>query len=134
MHVNEQGKQPVQPHVFWIAVLGVTLVLGGVGLYQMQTGHIPSVPRWLSAVAVMCLWTKFLLEARRHGREACSLRGIIFLLGFTLLMGSDLVPHLGRATEWAKNAGALMMVGGMLPEWFGFGKRMPPKPSSPGLT
>lgn len=70
MRVSNLGRQEVRPLDFWVAVVGVMLLLGGMGVYSMQSGHASAVPRWLTAGVLMLVWARALWDVARQGRNA----------------------------------------------------------------
>ncbi len=128
MRISDQGRQQVRPRDFWLTVIVVIALMGGVGLYFMQTGRLPAAPPWSVAAFLLFLWAIFLYRLLRYGRGIYSPMQVLAHLGCTLLLGSDLVPPLVQAVSWLKNLGALLIGLSMLSEWVDFKKRPSPAP------
>ena len=122
MRVSHLGRQEVRPLDFWVAVVGVVFLLGGMGVYFMQSGHVPGIPRWLTAGGLVLVWGRALWDLVSQGRKAFPPFRAVLLVGFSLFLSGDLVPSLGRAS-WVKDAGSLLLTLGLLWPWIEFGRR-----------
>ena len=133
MRISEQGRAQVRPRDFWLIVLSVTLVLGGAGVYEMQTGHLPAASSGMAKVYhgfeisfLLVLWGAVLFRSVRKPRRVYRLTDLACLVGCTLVFGSDLISGPGRAAGWVKNTGMLLILLDILPYFVTFGKRRPP--------
>lgn len=151
MQISEYGRAPVPPPSAWIAIVTVTLLLGGMGLYEIQTGHLPTAPPWmtipyhgLAGGILLFLWVSFLvgfLPTPRNvdpsrSRRIYSPTKFISILGPTLFLGGILLSSLGRASVWMQNAGLLVMFLHTMSDFITFGKRRSPimPPDTPSQT
>jgi len=132
MHLSEEGRAQVRPRDFWIAILVVTLVLGTIGLFDIQTGHMPTTSPWMATayhgfeiVFLLFVWTAFGVRSMRKPRVVYSSKEMVNLVGCTLLFGSDLIPHLGHGADWGKNLGLLLIAVSSFSNLVTFGKRGP---------
>ena len=110
MRISEFGRQQAHPRSFWIAVLSAVLLLGGAGLYEVRTGRVPEFPSWLSALVVAFVWLSFMIGLVRYGRKSVAPAAGLFLLGYTLFVGSDLVLHAAHSASVIKDIGAVVLV------------------------
>lgn len=140
MRISEHGKAWVRPLDAWITVIFVTLLLGGLGFYEIQNGHLPTPAPWMEAPyhgvaagVLLFLWASFLVGFLPNSRNTDpSRRNRIYaptrflsILGPTLFLGCALLPSLGRATAWIQNAGILLMFLTTMSDFVTFGKRRP---------
>lgn len=137
MRVSEFGKLEVRPRDFWGSVGAVTLLLGAMGVYLIQTGKLPLAPpfsHWLWAGLLLFIWGSALFGFLRYGRRAFPLWRVAGILGYSLFVGSHFVPRLGRVASWMDGVGSLLMMGGILWPYLEFGKRRPSSPPADAPT
>jgi hypothetical protein len=123
MHIREEYTQPVRPRDFWIAVGVTAVLLGGIGVFTVNGGDLPEVPRWVGASTLMMVWSALGVGLLRFGRRAVSAQYLLVLAGCTLLFGGDVFPQMGHAAPWAKGVGSLLMGMNALVTFIGFGKK-----------
>ena len=93
MHINDHGKQRISRNATWIAVIFVVLLLGGMGVAFMSTGHVPSAPRWVWIAELPLVIGGSLFRLWRDGGKASSRAQWLFPIGFTLLALSNIFPN-----------------------------------------
>jgi hypothetical protein len=129
MRLSRYSQTPVAPRDFWTCVLVATLVLGGLGIYSMQSAngfHFPHLPL-LWAGLLLCLWLVFLAgiaKQWRMGRLARdSWQSVAALFVYTLFISDKLAPHPAQWLHWTSNVGALLMGILMILPYVDFSKR-----------
>jgi uncharacterized membrane protein YhaH (DUF805 family) len=129
MRLSRYAQTPVAPRDFWIAVLVIALVLGGVGIYTTQSANgfrFPHVPL-LWAGLLLCVWlvTVAALAVRwRRGRLARdSWQAPATLLAYTLFVSDKLTPHSAQWLSCTSTIGAIMIGVMMLLPYIDFGRK-----------
>jgi hypothetical protein len=76
MRISEEAKAHVHPRDFWLVVGIVTLVLGGAGLYFIQTGHMPTMAGWMITTYhgfevsfLLFIWAMFIYRSIGRSRR-----------------------------------------------------------------
>ena len=96
MRVSNLGRKQVRPLHFLVALtFALVLLTGIIGVPLMQIGHVPAIPRWMTAAVLAFAWGASVWAVARQGRAALRLQRVALLVGMTLFFGSDLVPSLG---------------------------------------
>lgn len=134
MKIREEAKQPISPLNFWVAVLLVVLLLGGMGLVFMRTGKVPSISRLAWGLPLLLIWGSNIVAFFRHGRRAFSRVQIVTQIGYTLLAGGHLMPHQTWLAICLENFGAFLLVFNVFFMWVDFSqhkKSAPPDPVTP---
>lgn len=124
MQVKEEWKQPVAPKDFYGAVLMVIALLGGMGIYLMQTGHVPQFsPKWEAAYLLVVLAVAFRMMVK-YGWRWLTLARVGIFLGYGLLVSSRFVSPALLLKAVFGDAGTLLMMIGFAATLFDFKKKL----------
>jgi len=123
IRLSRQAISTVRPRDFWIAVAAVVFLLGGMGIYFMQTGKVPDFSPWLFGATCLMGWILALIDLVRYGKPAFRWQRLALLTGFTLYAVGDIWHHHSPFIVWAGKLGMLYIVLSSLTFFFDFGKQ-----------
>ena len=129
MRLSKQATTPVPRRDFWIAVAAAAVLVCGIGLYTTEIQKLPIVKSWfwispwLRGGTHAWVWGITALEAFRFGQRVFSRQWLVFLVGYTLFVGSPFLPHAPAVVSWLSNIGLLMVLAGTLAPLVEVGRR-----------
>ena len=126
MRLSNYARTPVRPRDFYIAVAAVVVLLGGMGIYELQTGHVlhvSGISPLLCVGVLLLVWGIAFSRLLKYGRRAFPWQRMVVLVGYTLFLGSYLWPNPPAVVSWVGNAGFLVFMAIELSPFLTFKKK-----------